>query len=357
MKSVKNKHGGDIYTDGVLKGKELIDFSSNINPLGLPSRFQENINEVLCEIVRYPDYKYRELKGSIIKYIEKYYNVAIEDEEIILGNGASEVLDLFISSVENIGIVVPSFIEYEEFSLKYKNKITYIPLNEDFQYNYTLIMESLNNLDGIIIGNPNNPTGNTINKEEFIKILNYCKKNNKKVIVDEAFIEFTENHKSLVDLIEEYSCLLIVRAFTKFFGMPGVRLGYGITRDKKYLNKLSVKQLPWNINSLGELALKKSYEDKEYILKSKEWIEEEIPYMIKNLEGIEIIDRVIKTECNFVLCQLKNLKEKDLYNKLLEKGIVIRRCSNFKGLDNTYVRFAIKSRELNNILLHSLREL
>lgn len=357
MERLINKHGGDIYTDGVLKGRQLLDFSSNINPLGVPEKFREALDEIYKEVVRYPDYKYRSLKESIITYIKKYYNTDLDMDEIILGNGASEVLDLFISSVKSIGIMVPSFVEYEEFALKYDNKITFMPLSEDFKYNYTLIRESLGNLEGIIIGNPNNPTGNLIDRKEFMGLLEYCEENDKKVIIDEAFIEFCDEENSLVDLVGKYSCLFIVRAFTKFFGMPGARLGYGISSNKELLKKLSERQLPWNINTLAELALKKSYEDTNYINRSKEWIKEELPYMLTKLKDIKAIIRVIPTNCNFVLCELKDVDENKLYEAMFERGVLIRKCSNFRGLNNRFVRFAIKSRDLNDILLDLLREL
>ena len=352
-----NKHGGDIYTDGVLKGRQILDFSSNINPLGVPGKFREALDEIYKEVVRYPDYKYRKLKESIITYVKTYYGTNLDMDEIILGNGASEVLDLFISSVKSIGIIVPSFVEYEEFALKHDNRITFVPLSEDFKYNYSSIRKSLEVLDGIIIGNPNNPTGNLIDRKEFMGLLEYCEKNNKKVIVDEAFIEFCDEKNSVVNLVKKYSCLFIVRAFTKFFGMPGARLGYGISSNKELLKKFSNSQLPWNINTLAELALQKSYEDREYINKSKEWIKEELPYMLTKLKDISVISRVIPTSCNFVLCELNGIDENKLYEIMLEKGILIRKCSNFKGLNDSFVRFAIKSRELNNILLDLLREL
>jgi threonine-phosphate decarboxylase len=357
MAKLANKHGGDIYTDGALKGRQILDFSSNINPLGVPGKFREALDEIYKEVVRYPDYKYRKLKESIITYVKTYYGTNLDMDEIILGNGASEVLDLFISSIRSIGIIVPSFVEYEEFALKYNNKITFVPLSEDFKYNYSSIRKSLEVLDGIIIGNPNNPTGNLIDRKEFMGLLEYCEENNKKVIVDEAFIEFCDEENSLVNLAKKYSCLFIVRAFTKFFGMPGARLGYGISSNKELLRKFSNSQLPWNINTLAELALEKSYEDREYIYKSKEWIKEELPYMLTKLKDISVISRVIPTSCNFVLCELKGIDENKLYEIMLEKGVLIRKCSNFKGLNDNFVRFAIKSRELNNILLDLLREL
>ena len=137
MAKLANKHGGDIYTDGVLKGRQILDFSSNINPLGVPGKFRDALDEIYGEVVRYPDYKYRKLKESIITYVKTYYETNLDMDEIILGNGASEVLDLFISSVKSLGIIVPSFVEYEEFALKHDNRITFVPLSEDFKYNYS----------------------------------------------------------------------------------------------------------------------------------------------------------------------------------------------------------------------------
>ncbi|MEQ8155405.1 MAG: histidinol-phosphate transaminase [Clostridiaceae bacterium] len=353
MENKEWKHGGDVY----FRGKELVDFSSNINPLGVSQLVKDSAAELFAASEKYPDYEYRELKDSIIEYLRTYENIEISRERIILGNGASEILELAVSKVDSIGIAVPSFVEYEEFSVKHNKKTTYIPLNEDFQYDYEEILKVLEKCDGIILGNPNNPTGNLINKESFVKILDAAEKGNKKIIVDEAFVEFAGEGSSLVNNIKNYKCLVIVRAFTKFFGMPGARLGYGISGDVEYLNELRKNQLPWNINSFGELALKKSYKDDKYIKKSREWIKSEIRFIEDELRKIPLFDRVYHTNCNFILCRLKEINSQELYEKLFEKGILIRRCSNFRNLGDAYIRLAIKSRSMNNILINKLSEI
>ena len=357
MKDERWKHGGDIYTNGIFKGKELVDFSSNINPLGVSDLLKDSIDELFNEVVRYPDYQYRELKASISEYLLRYENINVACEEMILGNGASEILDLSISKIRKLGIVIPSFVEYEDFALKYNAEIEYINLNEDFQYDYSEILSSLKKLDGIILGNPNNPTGNIIDKEKFQDILDFAEKEKKKIIVDEAFVEFSREGGSLIDKIANYKCLVIIRAFTKFFGMPGARLGYGITGDKEFIEELKKYQLPWNINSFAEIALKKAYKDENYICESRKWIANEISYMKNELAKLSIFKKVYDTNCNFILCKLDTMKTSELYEWLLNKGILIRDCSNFKKLDDTYVRFAIKSRELNKLLIDKLKSL
>ncbi len=181
-------HGGDIYTEGILKGKKLIDFSSNINPLGLPDSFKDNLEEALSWVQVYPDIQYRTLKRNLIDYLsffldyfykEKVEKLNIKEENLVLGNGAVEIIDLAISNLKSISILVPSFVEYELCAEKWNVQIDYCNLNEDMTYNYENIKKSLEKTEGIVLGNPNNPNGSVIDKEKFIYILDYCEKNNK----------------------------------------------------------------------------------------------------------------------------------------------------------------------------------
>lgn len=349
-------HGGDIYTNGLLKGRDLIDYSSNINPLGIPSAFKNKIQEAFEATTRYPDYRYRELRKSIIEYHNEYDGVNIEEDMILLGNGASEILDLGISSIKNILIVVPSFIEYEDISKKWGANIEFSVLDEYMEYDYDDIISKLEHCHGMILGNPNNPSGNKINKECFKNILDYCEGNNKKIIIDEAFVEFTSEGSSLLTLINEYKCLLIVRAITKFFGMPGVRFGYGITSNEQWINSMKDKQNPWNVNTFGEYAAIYSFKDKDYIEESKKWIRDEIPYVLQKLKELSFVDRVYNTNTNFVLIKLKGISGQELYAKCLDGNYVIRRANNFRNLDDQYVRFAIKDREKNQHFIKFLKD-
>lgn len=353
------QHGGDIYTDGLLKGRELIDFSSNINPLGVPKSFVNSINAGLEALTRYPDYKYRELKSSIYRYLGKTY---INEENLILGNGAAEVIDLVIGSFSKILLVAPSFVEYEKSAVKAEVEIEYSYLSNDMSIDYSDIYNKLENsiaenkIEAIVLGNPNNPNGGVIDKDKLGPIMKFCSENGIVIIVDEAFIEFTASaDNSFLQELENSKNIFIIRALTKFFAMPGIRFGYGISKDSSLIEKIKSKQIPWNINCFAELAVKSVLQDEQYINKSLEWISEELPCFMKNLSEIDIISEVYESKCNFVLCSLRDVTGQQLYEYCLSKGIVIRRASNFLGLDDRFVRFAVKDRETNNKLINVLK--
>lgn len=367
---MKLEHGGDVYTEGLLKGKKLIDFSSNINPLGVPFGFKKHIDEALETVEMYPDIQYRNLKEYIINYIEfskyyfenrKYNNLKerkVSEESIVLGNGAAEVIDLSVSCFNRICLIVPSFVEYEKSALKWGCDIKYSFLDKDMNYDYDDIYLKVKETDALVIANPNNPNGSVIDKDKFKVIMDYCEENNKKIIIDEAFSEFTGKRGfSFLKEVEKYKCLFIIKALTKFYAMPGIRLGYGITLDTQLIEKVKEKQNPWNVNCFAEVAAKYSLNDEEYIENSLEWIETEREFMVSKLKQIDFIEKVYKTYGNFVLCKLNGIDCDNLYNLCFKQGIVIRKCDNFKGLDKSYVRFAIKDRKCNETFINTLKNL
>ena len=349
-------HGGDVYTEGILKGIELLDYSSNINPLGIPLSFKDKIDEALLSVTRYPDIKYRELTKDLMQYIDCSPNLLYE--YFVLGNGAAEVIDLLISCFKNVLIVVPSFAEYEINAKKWGCTIEYSCLKEDMDFNYEDILQKLKTSDALIIGNPNNPCGNIIDKESFSAILDYCEQNGKTIIIDEAFVEFTGHiDSSFIKEIDRYKCIFIIRALTKFFALPGIRFGYGISKNTDLISKIKGKQNPWNINCFAETAAKYVLKDSEYLEKSLEWIKQERNYLPGKLREIGFIEKVYDTHANFVLCKLRNLDGEKLYKLCLERGVSIRRAGNFRSLDDSYVRFAIKDRKSNERFIGVLKDI
>lgn len=342
------EHGGDIYTEGKFKGIKLLDFSSNINFLGVPKSFTNNIHKALEDIICYPDLKYREVKHHIKEYLKH----GIKEESIILGNGAAEIINLAISTLKRPCIVVPSFSEYEAVARKHCEEIVFSNLNEDLSYNYKDILEKLKGCDGLVIANPNNPNGGIVNKVPFEEIINFCEENKKKIIIDEAFVEFVnDNNQSFIDKCTSYKCLFIIRALTKFFGMPGVRFGYGVSSDLDFINRLSRQQIPWNINTFAEVAVKSVLRDEEYINNSKTLLEKERIYFIQNLQKFKFIDRVYKGYANFLLLKLSSITGEEIFNYCISKDVLIRRCRNFRGLDDSFIRLAVKNRGDNKKLL------
>ncbi|MCM0649954.1 aminotransferase class I/II-fold pyridoxal phosphate-dependent enzyme [Clostridium swellfunianum] len=342
------EHGGDIYTEGKFKGINLVDFSSNINFLGVPKSFKENVYKALEDITCYPDLKYREAKF----HLKEYLGAEIKEENIILGNGAAEIINLAIGALKRPCIVVPSFSEYETTARSCSEEIVFCSLNEDFTYNYKSILDNMERCDGLVIANPNNPNGGVIDKKCFEEIIAYCEANKKKIIIDEAFVEFvSRDNQSFIDSCANFKCLFIIRAFTKFFAMPGIRFGYGVSSDKAFIEKLSKTQIPWNINSFAETAIKTVLKDTEYINNSKVLLYKEREYFSQKLKGFKFIDKLYESHGNFFLLKLKETSGEELFNFCLSKGILIRRCRNFRGLNDSFIRLAVKSREDNNRLL------
>ncbi len=364
------KHGGDIYTEGTLIGRKLLDFSSNVNPISISKDFKENIGEALEKVPLYPDIKYRELKNNLLNYLFKsneyfngnaygkeYFN-SIGIENIIVGNGAAEILDLVISYLNSITIVVPSFVEYEDFSKKHKLNINYSFLNEFMEYDYEDIFTQIQNTEGLIMANPNNPNSCIIDHCKFKNILDYCEAHNKLVIIDEAFIEFVlDDNKSIINYIHNYSCIVIVRAITKFFSMAGVRLGYAISRNNKLLDFIICNQNPWTVNCFAEVAAKYALFDEKFIDESKNWLISERAFMKKSLNEIKIIQKVYESKANYFLCKIKGITSSELLKQLMEKGILIRNCNNYTGLNDSFVRVAIKTRDMNETIIKALSEI
>jgi threonine-phosphate decarboxylase len=282
----------------------------------------------------------------------------IEENDLVLGNGAAEIIDLVISCFNSILIMTPSFGEYQEDAEKWGLNITHLPMNENMEYDYKAIKGNIDNVDALIIGNPNNPNGGIIDKDKFLPILRYCEEKGKTIIIDEAFIEFTGNiENSFVEELKDFKCIFIIRALTKFYAMPAVRLGFGISKNEEILNRIRKKQNPWNINCFAELAAKYVLKDKEYICKSIKWINEERNYLPKELSNISYIEKVYQTYSNFVLCKLRGIDCNKLYDLCLKEGIVIRKCDNYIGINKSFVRFAIKDRKRNELLIRTLKKL
>ncbi|AIS51522.1 putative threonine-phosphate decarboxylase CobD [Thermoanaerobacter kivui] len=343
------EHGGNVYD---YEG-EIIDFSSNINPLGVPEWVFDIIKKV--DLTKYPDIKYRKLKKAISQY------VGYSQENIIVGNGAAELIHLFVRAfkVKRPLIPSPAFLEYERAVNINGGEPIYFRLEEDygFKVNLAKLLSQMEEADALIIGNPNNPTGQAIIREEIGILLKKAEILNIPVMIDEAFIEFMKDYKNYeaLPLIKRHNKLFVVRAVTKFFGMPGVRLGYGIG-SPSLIQKLEEHKEPWTVNTFAEAIGRELFKDKTYIEKTREYIHREIDYMLYALRKIDYLV-AFDTKVNFLLLKLKTGSVDDLKQMLLKRGILIRDASNFRYLDKSFFRVAIKKRQENEKLLQSLEEI
>lgn len=379
-------HGGNIYKVFREKNiKEILDYSSNINPYGIPESLKSRIIKNLEILERYPDPDYVELREKLANL----NNVNLSD--IILGNGATEIIFLFMKVInpKKILIVSPTFGEYERavkateipgdiVSLSCSNgdnknienkkiEIEYFELKEsdDFKLNIGNLKNQLEKkYDLLIICNPNNPTGKFLKLAETEEILKECNKYDTKLFIDEAFIEFLADgmKESIINTEENKKNLFVTRAFTKFFAIPGLRLGYGMYFDKELEQKISEKKEPWSVNNIAEMAGLTVLDDTEYIEKTLKWITKEKIYMYEKLNEISGI-KVYETEVNFITGKideklfLEGLNVKILRKKMLEQGILIRDASNFKFLDKRFFRLAIKDRASNDRVIEAMKEI
>ena len=349
-------HGGNIYRLQREGKEEILEYSSNINPLGVPETLKKAVNENFSALERYPDINYVELRESIGDYNN------IDFENIIVGNGATEVLFLFVKALnpKKVLIVSPTFAEYERALKNTGAEIDYFELKEEenFILNKEKFIAEAKKYDLAVICNPNNPTGKFISKEIINEINLELVKSETKLFIDECFIEFISNwkEKSVADFCSEN--IFILRALTKFFALPGLRLGYGICFDKKITEKINNIREPWSVNGFADLAGKIILKDEDYIAKTEKWIEEEREWFITSLKEIEKEKKikVYETETNFILIKLNSMTSSIFKEKMTEKNILVRDASNFKFLNNSYIRLAIKDREKNQKVINAVKE-
>ncbi|MBE6071185.1 MAG: threonine-phosphate decarboxylase [Clostridium butyricum] len=347
-------HGGNaqiISRKMNINFEDIIDFSANINPLGIPKSIKSAIIENLNLIEKYPDISYFDLKKSISKFEN------IKEEYILLGNGAAEVIFSVVRAInpKNSLIMAPTFSEYEEAVASVGGNIRYYYLKEENDFKIQDdILECINNeLDLIFICNPNNPTGVLTSKELLLKILIKAKKNNVKVLIDESFLDFIKDGLTMICYLNAYDNLIIVKSLTKFFALPGLRIGYGLSSNGKLKERTEEISPAWNINILAEVATKSALLDEKYIKETIKFINAEKDYLYNELNKIKEL-KVFKSSANFIFIKVN--KYLDLKEKLLNFNILIRSCSNYKGLNNKYYRLAVRTHEENKKLIENLHK-
>jgi threonine-phosphate decarboxylase len=356
---MNERHGGNIYkamADFGLVREILLDFSANINPLGIPPILQDLLRKKIAELNQYPDPDSIKLKASIARYL------TVPAEKIIVGNGASEIIALAFSTLKprKVLLVVPTFSEYEQAAIRAGSAVEYFPLRAaaDFRADLDLLTEKIRTVDCLMICNPNNPTSTLLTVQQLHSLAGVAAQSGVSIIVDEAFIELTPggNSNSLVTYLAEYPKLFLIRAFTKIFAVPGLRVGYGVG-DPALIARMKSNQLPWSVNLLAECIAGFLPQAGAYLEQTRVWLSVELKWMAESLQQIPSL-RVFEPQANFVLVEiLSNLEASDLKERLVKQGILIRNAGNFQGLNEKYFRVAVKDRESNLVLINRLRKI
>ena len=353
----KNAHGGDVYRNAV-----DLDFSVNINPFGIPAGVKRALIEAIEVCTQYPDAQVEALRTAMAK------KEAVPSDCLLFGNGASELFVAIIHAKKpkTVLIPVPSFSGYQsaascedcQVRYYYMKKENDFSLTDDFIHTLTAQTETHNAPDLIFLANPNNPTGSCIQPAILLQLLSLCEASNITLVIDECFLEFTTHtDESLVMKAVQSKHLIVVRAFTKIYGMPGVRLGY-LVASKENVQQLK-KQLPeWNVSLLAQYAGVAALKETDFVKNTVVYVKKQREYLIEQLRALGLT--VWAGEADYLLFQsdhdlYQNLYP-DLYHALLKKKILIRDCSNYEGLEQGYYRIAVKKEEENKRLIQALKE-
>lgn len=352
-------HGSDLEKIEAIYGikkEEITSFSANVNPLGISPMLREQLADKIDAISSYPDREYTSLRKCIAEYCGTEY------ENIIVGNGSTELISLFIQvqHPKKTMIIGPTYSEYERSVSLEGGTCLYYPLKEedDFTLNTEHFLQKLNEtIDLLIICNPNNPTSSAIKRKDMRKILDACMEYGIFLMIDETYVEFANNYDEVnaVPLTSYYNNLIILRGTSKFFAAPGLRLGYAITGNKDLIDYINTHKNPWMINSLAVVAGEIMFKDQDYIQKTRHLISTERDRMFQKLAAHPDF-KPYPASANFILVRLlkDSLTSEYLFDKAIRQKMMIRDCSTFPFLDNSYIRFCIMSPEMNDKLLDCL---
>jgi len=354
-------HGGNIYE--IAKGlglnpEEIIDFSASINPLGLSKKAEKKLRDSLSAVLHYPDPQCSALTQALAQFH------GLPEDQILPGAGSTQFIYAIprVLKISRALVVTPAFSEYEtaleRSSVGGKCSIHYFETREED--GFELSVESLlfaltQGYDALYLCNPNNPTGILTEKEDLRKILAQTEREKVWFILDEAFIDLVEE-ESLRREAGTSSRLILLRSLTKFFALPGLRVGYMIS-NQKVIHKFSRNKEPWTVNTLAQIAAVESLRDERYITRTKNFIHQERDRLIHGLRSIPGFVPY-PSAANYLLVQLHpslNLSAAELREKLIPHGILIRDCNSFHHIGPYFFRIAVRSRRENNALLKALR--
>ncbi|MDO5156819.1 MAG: histidinol-phosphate transaminase [Eubacteriales bacterium] len=343
-------HGGDIYRNTI-----TYDFSVNVNPLGVPNGVRQAMLDAVAHCDRYPDLHVQKVREAIGKYLH------VSRDCILCGNGASELIMATFHALQpkKVVIPVPSFYGYEYATNSGMCDVIYYPLQETkgFAIGDSIFEVLQEDVDLLLLASPNNPTGKMILDAQLIELLEWCKQRNIFVLLDQCFVDFVDAGIDMARqindvraLLVQYPNLMLLRAFTKTFCIPGVRLGYLMCEDDGVRKRIA-RQLPeWNVSYVAQAAGEAACKEREYVSQSRAYVKQEREWLMEQLQAFGFI--CYESAANYVLF----FSDIPLYDALLKQGILIRDCSNYRGLRQGFYRIAVRSREENERLCEAIRQ-
>ncbi len=355
-------HGGKVFAFARTQGcavDEVIDFSANINPLGISPKAEAAIRENLKHLVHYPDRFCTALREMLAQQHR------LKSKQILIGNGSTELIHLIPRAFgfKNILIPAPVFLEYETAAKLAACGVHFLDLSEKdgFQVLPERLIDLIhkhkeNGIEALFLCNPNNPTAHLLKKIALLPVIAAAFHEGITIIVDEAFIDYAPN-ESLMSEIPWYINLIVLRNFTKFHALAGLRIGY-LAGNVTAVSQIERIKPAWSVNHLAELAALASLGDSVYIEKSLQIVEQERAYLIEMLAQIPGLN-VFPSAANFLLIKLAETHPDadEISKRLGPSKILIRSCESFRGLSDRFIRIAVRSHEDNQLLMTQLHRI
>ncbi|HHG8785057.1 TPA: threonine-phosphate decarboxylase CobD [Citrobacter sedlakii] len=352
MSLFSSAHGGNTREAAELLGisaDRLLDFSANINPLGMPASVKRAIVDNLHLAERYPDVEYRHLHQALAKHHQ------IPASWILATNGETEAIFALVDGLKprRAMIVTPGFAEYGRALRRGECQIDLFALREADGWQLTdAILGALRaEHDCLFLCTPNNPTGLLPERSLLEAIARRCKALNIALILDEAFLDFIPDESGFIPTLQANPHIWVLRSLTKFYAIPGLRLGYLVNSDEQAVARVRARQMPWSINAFAALAGEHLLDDIAWQRATWQWLKEEGERVYQQLSALPGLS-VYPGRANYLLLKC----ERDLQRALLERHILIRSCANYPGLDARYFRVAIRSSGENDRLLAVLAD-
>lgn len=342
----KHMHGGDIY-----RHPDVLDFSSNCNPYGMPEGVKQAVAAVLERAEHYPDVECMELR----KALGKAENVPAE--YIICGNGAADLIFALALALKpkKALLAAPTFAEYRQALETVNCEICHVQLQEKtgFIPGEAFLNQISGETDLVFFCNPNNPTGAAVKKEYVKRLAQKCRTCGAFLVVDECFNDFLEEPEeyTVKESLRDFSGMLVLKAFTKKYAMPGLRLGYGLCSSKEILEKIKNVMQPWSVSTLAQEAGIAALKETDYVRETLEKIHAQRAVLKEGLKRLGLT--VYGSEANYIFFY----GAKQLQQKCLAHDILIRDCSNYEGLSEGFYRIAVRKEEENQKLLEILQKI
>lgn len=348
---VKYTHGGDIYK----YDNKILDFSANINPLGMPDTAKNAIINGIDKYEAYPDYSSRQLRNALSNFYR------CDADKIVCGNGAADLIFRICIALRPKKALIPSptFSEYEEAAKISGGVVHNHILREQENFDVTIeIIEWIDkDTDMVFLCSPNNPTGRAVDLRIIEAILIKLQENKGILVLDQCFVHFLldEDEYFAINLLKKYDNLIILGAFTKIFAMAGLRLGYALFGSKDIAGKIEDTLQPWAVSTVASEAGCAAL-SRDFINKTKEYIKVQREFLINSLSDIGL--KVFQSQANYILIKSdKNILNGDLADEALKYGVIIRKCSNFRGLSSSFFRIAVRTEEENETLVEVFQKI